>query len=197
MTINVCETFNPWLNPNIKTWLQLHIVSFRKKYLYCYCWPKMGGKTWGLWVYVLGLDSDTESLLFNGLSPSNQNCQWAPIKVISPIIHLGCSHPREDWSSPTMPTYLLRHLLKKAVFLNSWQYLQVSNSNATADCWLCIKPWPSCYVGIATLSSQGNQPFNIRKLIVDELKSQQCPWAKWSPSLMQELKGKGTCFHSE
>lgn len=118
-------------------------------------------------------------------------------KVISSIIPLGCPHPREDWSSPTMPTYLLRRLLKKTVFWNSWQYLQVPNSNATADCWLCIKPWSSCYVSIATLFSQGNQPSDIRKLIVDELKSQQCPWAKRSLSLMQELKGKGTCFHSE
>lgn len=57
---------------------------------------------------------------------------------------------------------------------------------------------PHTMLGIATLSSQGNQPSDIRKITVDELKPQQCPWAKGSPSLIQgELKGKSTCFHSE
>lgn len=49
-------------------------------------------------------------------------------------------------------------------------------------------------IGIAILSSQGNQPSDIRKLIVDELKSQQCPRVKQSPSLCKNSKAKVPLF---
>ncbi|XP_075418829.1 endogenous retrovirus group S71 member 1 Env polyprotein-like [Tenrec ecaudatus] len=188
----------------------------------------IGGKTWGLRLYVTGFDPGTEFTIQKRVLPAPQNPIGPLRNVIAPrpkplvpththspsvpptqrvpgkIVPKGSPRPNSETSTwaPKLveaddphPSATLNTLTAMFSFLNH------SNPNLTADCWLCLNSEAPFYVGIATNASIGDADSNIRNVSTrreeDTKPATTCPWGTEPKLTLGDITGQGLCLTSD
>lgn len=155
-----------------------------------------GGKTWGLRLYVTGRDPGTAFTIQRGIlkplppNPVGPN-RDVLLKTDQKLSLEAEIETPEFHKQRSFKTPLLSMLTSVFTFLND------SQPNITADCWLCLNPQPPYYVGLgANGSITPGAPLYIQKLSEQESRT-QCRWGHEPILTLGDLQGNGTCFASD
>lgn len=171
------------------------------------------GKKWGIRLVFAGEDP--------GAIFTIQQKPWshAPVGPLQPI-HLG-QNPQNAPSPPAVADVAdaspnstgtrrkgtsassdvhprVEPLVRSAELMYS--LLNDSAPNITQDCWLCLHPEPSYYIGVAVEAQVGPDKGDIIKtsLSSGSLNSPECKWGTQLHQVtLRDVQGKGTCFVTE
>lgn len=143
------------------------------------------GKTWGLRYYEEGTDRGGFFVIQRyPAQPEGLHPLGPAAPTDSKTLSKEKGHNSTIWNYS--PTRLYTTLD------STFNALNISQPNLTADCWLCVSPQPPFYVGIgitANLSDFGNYTG-------DKIKASAslCWWGNSPKLTLGDLKGKGTCL---
>lgn len=169
------------------------------------------GKTWGLRLYVTGLDP---GILFtiqrkDVLRPHN------PIGPLRPVFHppprVTLSPPgkpegyTEGYGStsppggPEGPSLTIPEAPLRSGVLGTldamFSFLNKTSPNITQDCWLCLNPEPPYYTGVRANLTTGDKGSLIRNVSLNVSRESLCKWGENPKLTLDDLQGQGTCVY--
>lgn len=207
-----CETLAPWVtnkDPLITLWRvqsttcknprECNPLELCVKEASSEVWTT--GQTWGIRLYIYGPDPGALFTLqrvqkpqtLNPIGPNrNQYRPQAP--VFNPVTALSSPNEEAKLPPPTQSTLLQESpqdtLLKQVEEVHA--LINKTDPSLAEDCWLCYKPQPPYYVGLAIWASIGQNETRIR----NTTDARGCSWEDPHVTL-GDVKGNGTCVIRE
>ena len=185
-----CETIADWVTEKYQFIQSIRAVSMTKSQHLVTIIIKNGldprwntGRTWGLRLYVSGLDPGTEFTIQRFKVRVTPRAPIGPNPVINPLPDpeklpprpLAQSSAKFTARSPTTAALVLtppparnkpevRETNTFKALYYTFKFLNATNPNITWDCWLCLDPRSPYYIGIGAPVPLGTREDQVRNL---------------------------------